>query len=296
MGDSHAADPHMPTSAGLYVTHMNTLDALHDHDFQPGEFENTAHHSLSPFSMNNMGGTLSRPASMASMTNFSLPPNSLSRVGSLSNLQSVLQHQMQPNYFYNPQMFTPAYPVQQQQHQVQQYTQQQSSPTNQMLGNFPMLGAPDFRMLQNDYSIPTQKPAPTTKQPKKPRKRAAAPPPPSTAPPATVNKQVKLEKSPAKQLDGLKPQRSRNPSSIYRGVSKCSKDGRWQARIRVKRQVTYLGRFVNEEDAARRYDEAAREHHGDKAVLNFPTAQDKQLGRKQATSAINGGDEEDNSE
>ncbi|KAH9253218.1 hypothetical protein BASA81_008900 [Batrachochytrium salamandrivorans] len=76
--------------------------------------------------------------------------------------------------------------------------------------------------------------------------------------------------------------RSRMPSSAYRGVSKCSKDGRWQARIRVKRHVTYLGRFVKEEDAARRYDEAAREHHGDKAVLNFTTPQDLQVGRKQA--------------
>lgn len=76
---------------------------------------------------------------------------------------------------------------------------------------------------------------------------------------------------------------------MFRGVSKCSKDGRWQARIRVKRQVTYLGRFVKEEDAARRYDEAAREHHGDKAVLNFLTEDDINVGRRQAMG--NGGQE-----
>jgi hypothetical protein len=31
---------------------------------------------------------------------------------------------------------------------------------------------------------------------------------------------------------------------------------------------------VGEEDAARKYDEAAREHHGEKAVLNFVTDDD----------------------
>lgn len=91
--------------------------------------------------------------------------------------------------------------------------------------------------------------------------------------------------------------RSRMPSSAYRGVSKCSKDGRWQARIRVKRHVTYLGRFVREEDAARRYDEAAREHHGDKAVLNFTTPLDLQVGRKQAVGVDDlGMDGEDDDE
>jgi len=68
-----------------------------------------------------------------------------------------------------------------------------------------------------------------------------------------------------------KPQKARSTqrSSIYRGVSRCSKDGRWQARIRVGTGVRYLGRFPTEEEAARCYDNAAREHHGSKAILNF---------------------------
>jgi hypothetical protein len=75
-------------------------------------------------------------------------------------------------------------------------------------------------------------------------------------------------------------ERSRKSSSTYRGVSLCTKDSRWQARIRIKKEVVYLGRFETEEAAARRYDDAAREHHGDKALINFITPEDRALGRK----------------
>lgn len=62
----------------------------------------------------------------------------------------------------------------------------------------------------------------------------------------------------------------RKHSSQYRGVSLCSKDGRWQARIRVGSKVKYLGRFKSEIEAAKCYDAAAFEHHGIRAVPNFP--------------------------
>jgi hypothetical protein len=75
-------------------------------------------------------------------------------------------------------------------------------------------------------------------------------------------------------------ERSRKSSSTYRGVSLCTKDSRWQARIRIRKEVVYLGRFETEEAAARRYDEAAREHHGEKALINFITDEDRALGRK----------------
>jgi len=74
--------------------------------------------------------------------------------------------------------------------------------------------------------------------------------------------------------------RSRMPTSAYRGVSRCTKDGRWQARIRVCKEVVYLGRFPTEEQAARRYDEAARLNHGKSAMLNFVTQDDILCGRK----------------
>lgn len=64
-------------------------------------------------------------------------------------------------------------------------------------------------------------------------------------------------------------QRSRAKSSHFRGVSRCAKDGRWQARIRIGRSVKYLGRYKTEMDAAKRYDIAAKKYHGVRAVLNF---------------------------
>ena len=75
-------------------------------------------------------------------------------------------------------------------------------------------------------------------------------------------------------------ERSRKSSSTYRGVSLCTKDSRWQARIRIRKEVVYLGRFETEEAAARKYDDAAREHHGDKALINFITPEDRACGRK----------------
>ena len=64
--------------------------------------------------------------------------------------------------------------------------------------------------------------------------------------------------------------RTRNKSSKFRGVSKCKKDGRFQVRIRVGNTVHYVGRWGSEEEAARKYDSAARELHGKRAILNFP--------------------------
>ena len=63
--------------------------------------------------------------------------------------------------------------------------------------------------------------------------------------------------------------RSRKKTSKFRGVSKCSKDGRWQARIRVGPKVKYLGRYSNEEEAAKAYDKAALGFYGNNATINF---------------------------
>ena len=45
---------------------------------------------------------------------------------------------------------------------------------------------------------------------------------------------------------------------------------RWQAKICVNRKQIHLGFYGSEEEAARRYDVAAREHFGEFASLNFP--------------------------
>ena len=57
-------------------------------------------------------------------------------------------------------------------------------------------------------------------------------------------------------------------SSQYKGVYWGGK--KWQAQIGVNHGTRYLGRFVNEEDAARAYDAAALEAWGEFARLNFP--------------------------
>ena len=61
----------------------------------------------------------------------------------------------------------------------------------------------------------------------------------------------------------------RKPTSRYRGVSWDSGKQRWRATIKVDGRQRTLGRFRHERDAAERYDEAAREHYGTDARLNF---------------------------
>ena len=59
-------------------------------------------------------------------------------------------------------------------------------------------------------------------------------------------------------------------SSKYRGVSWKPRRQQWQASIYHNKVSLHLGLFDDEEDAARRYDEEARELKGTEAVLNFP--------------------------
>lgn len=67
-------------------------------------------------------------------------------------------------------------------------------------------------------------------------------------------------------------QQNRGPvaghSSRFKGV--LWDRGRFKARISVGGHSRYLGRFLDEADAARAYDAAARELFGEFAYLNFP--------------------------
>ncbi|OHB55307.1 MAG: hypothetical protein A2173_08695 [Planctomycetes bacterium RBG_13_44_8b] len=58
-------------------------------------------------------------------------------------------------------------------------------------------------------------------------------------------------------------------SSKYKGVCFNKALGKWAGSIRFEGRRSHLGYFVNEEEAARTYDAAARKYHGEFAALNF---------------------------
>lgn len=61
-------------------------------------------------------------------------------------------------------------------------------------------------------------------------------------------------------------------TSPYKGVSfrPTAKTSPWQAEITAFGRRAYLGVFSSEIEAAKAFDKAARQHHGDFAHLNFP--------------------------
>lgn len=60
----------------------------------------------------------------------------------------------------------------------------------------------------------------------------------------------------------------RPKSSKYRGVCWARDKGKWIANISKDGRVVHIGHFEDETEAARAFDQAARELHGEFAVLN----------------------------
>ena len=63
-------------------------------------------------------------------------------------------------------------------------------------------------------------------------------------------------------------------SSPFLGVYWHIRDCKWVANLRKDGNRIFLGYFATEEEAARAYDRAAREYHGEFARLNFPDGGD----------------------
>lgn len=62
--------------------------------------------------------------------------------------------------------------------------------------------------------------------------------------------------------------KQKNNKSGFKGVSWHNKLNKWQALIMVDRHLRHLGYFDEIEDAARAYNLAAKQYHGDYSVLN----------------------------
>lgn len=60
-----------------------------------------------------------------------------------------------------------------------------------------------------------------------------------------------------------------NKSSQYKGVSFNKKAGKWKGSIFANKRYIHLGMFFDEAEAARAYDKAALDLHGEFASLNF---------------------------
>lgn len=64
--------------------------------------------------------------------------------------------------------------------------------------------------------------------------------------------------------------KAKHNTSGFKGVSFCKDTGMWRAEITANRVKHKLGRFYTVEAAARAYDAAAPQYHGEFANLNFP--------------------------
>ena len=66
----------------------------------------------------------------------------------------------------------------------------------------------------------------------------------------------------------------KNTTSRYTGVCFEKRRKKWTANITVNKKKIWIGRFDDEIEAAKAYDEAARKEHGEFARLNFGESAD----------------------
>jgi hypothetical protein len=102
------------------------------------------------------------------------------------------------------------------------------------------------------------------------------------------NRKANLREATRAQNQANRPKYSVNATSRYKGVFliKQSRNRKWRAQINAKGKPIYLGRFDDEVEAAKAYDEAAKKYHGEFACLNFPESPRSQCGSSEIKSGI----------
>lgn len=77
--------------------------------------------------------------------------------------------------------------------------------------------------------------------------------------------------TPSQNMCNLPPRK--NKSSAYKGVYYSKRDSIYGVSITINNKRLHVGNFKTELEAARAYDEKAKELHGEFARLNFPDGQ-----------------------
>lgn len=85
------------------------------------------------------------------------------------------------------------------------------------------------------------------------------------------NQRWNLRVANANQSQDNRGKQRNGRTSQYKGVYWDKSRNRWSATIHHEKRTTALGRYAQETDAARAYDDAATDLFGSFARLNFPT-------------------------
>jgi HNH endonuclease len=83
------------------------------------------------------------------------------------------------------------------------------------------------------------------------------------------NRRENLRKATRSQNMANQPKIGGTWSSHYKGVTWFKQRQKWRAQIKIEGRNHHLGLFINEDDAAKAYDEAAFQAFGEFAHLNF---------------------------